>query len=123
MKKIMIHILGTIIIFAIGAFLFVTGLESQGILREYMSILFGHRGVMIGLFCFCMLLYIDAMKRQVPYSFLLFFAMLVLSIIIAPLYLIMRPSIPESLSPKLCPHCNKYYEPPVTFCPHCGTRL
>lgn len=47
-------------------------------------------------------------------------------IIFLPLYLIMRPSKPSELTRRtsmLCPHCGKYYEPPVKFCPNCGSKL
>jgi len=46
-------------------------------------------------------------------------------IIFLPLYLIMRPAKPETVARTsvLCPHCGKYYEPPVKFCPNCGNKV
>jgi len=110
MKRVIIHILGTIILLGVGAALFVTGINGEGIIKKMMDIFFGSRGLMIGVFLLCIVLYIDALKRKMPYAFLWLLGMFVLPIIAIPLYLIIRPPIPESAIgekvSQLCPHCG-----------------
>ena len=129
MNKILIHIIGTIVILGFGAVLFVTGLESDGILGKVVNGFCSSRLALYGHSLFCMCIYIDALKRKVPYAFLWLFIMFILPVVGVFIYLALakRPPMPESTggerTSKLCPHCGKYYEPPVNYCPHCGARV
>lgn len=71
--------------------------------------------------------YKDAKSRNSSSPVLWAVSVFAFLIIFLPLYLIMRPSKPDTIltkkAPQLCPHCGKYFEPPVTFCPHCGVRV
>ena len=68
--------------------------------------------------------YSDAKSRGSRSPALWAFWVLLIMIIFLPLYLAMRPvKIATSKQPILCPHCGKYYEPPVKFCPNCGHEL
>ena len=68
--------------------------------------------------------YSDAKNRNSEHPILWAIGCLFLLIVFLPLYLIMRPpKVPINRSPMLCPHCGKYYEPPVKFCPNCGNKL
>lgn len=83
-------------------------------------------GLGIALFVACWV-YKDAKSRNSSAPALWAIGVFALLIVFLPLYLIMRPSKTDitltKAAPMLCPHCGKYYEPPVTFCPHCGTKL
>ena len=69
--------------------------------------------------------YHDAKTRGSSSPFLWAVGVFIFFIIFLPLYLLMRPSKIETVTrtPLLCPHCGKYYEPPVNFCPNCGKEL
>ena len=127
MKKVLIHIIGATIILGVGASLFVFAINSDGIAHKILDMIVGNRGVLLGFFACCMMFYIDALKRKTPYAFLWVLVMFVFPIVGILLYLKNRPPMPESTGnerqSQLCPHCGKYFEPPVTFCPHCGTRI
>ena len=127
MKKILIHVIGATIILGVGASLFVFAINSDGIAHKILDMIFGNRFAIWLHFVLCMIIFIDAAKRKVPYAMLWFLAMFVFPIVGILIYLINRPPIPESTGnerrSQLCPHCGKYFEPPVTFCPHCGTRI
>lgn len=77
--------------------------------------------------CISAWVYSDASSRNSSHPVLWSIGVLLMFIIFFPLYLIMRPSKTNTTltkaAPMLCPHCGKYYEPPVTFCPNCGTKL
>lgn len=71
--------------------------------------------------------YSDAKSRNSSCPGMWAIGVFLLWIIFFPMYLIGRPmktntAVNERRS-QLCPHCGKYFEPPVTFCPHCGTRI
>lgn len=127
MKKILIHVIGATIILGVGASLFVFAINSDGIAHKILDMIFGNRFAIWLHFVLCMIIFIDAAKRKAPYAMLWFLAMFVFPIVGILIYLINRPPIPESTGnerrSQLCPHCGKYFEPPVTFCPHCGTRI
>lgn len=71
--------------------------------------------------------YSDAKSRNSSSPVLWALSVMALMIVFLPLYLIMRPpknnAIVAKNAPLLCPHCGKYYEPPVQFCPNCGNRI
>ena len=74
--------------------------------------------------CISAWVYSDAKSRESSSPVLWAIGCLLIFIVVFPLYLIMRP--PRKVinrSALLCPHCGKYYEPPVKFCPNCGTKL
>lgn len=79
------------------------------------------------LVCISAWVYSDAKSRNSSCPVLWALGVLFLFIIFFPLYLIGRPpknnTTITKAAPQLCPHCGKYFEPPVTFCPHCGTKL
>ncbi|MBQ7628719.1 MAG: PLDc N-terminal domain-containing protein [Selenomonadaceae bacterium] len=127
MKKVLIHIIGATIILGVGASLFVLVINSEGFFHNMLRDVLHSRGALLGFFVCCMMFYIDALKRKTPYAFLWFLVMFVFPIVGILLYIKNRPPMPESTSgerrAQLCPHCGKYFEPPVTFCPHCGARI
>jgi len=127
MKKILIHVIGATIILGVGASLFVFALNSDGIAYKILTVFLGNRFAILLHFVLCMIIFIDAAKRKVPYAMLWFLAMFIFPIVGILLYLKNRPPMPESTGnerqSQLCPHCGKYFEPPVTFCPHCGNRI
>jgi len=69
--------------------------------------------------------YSDAKSRGSSSPVLWAIGVFLLLIVFLPLYLMMRPPKATIISkqPMLCPHCGKYYEPPVKFCPNCGHEL
>ena len=71
--------------------------------------------------------YHDAKSRGSSSPVFWTIAVFIFFIIFLPLYLIMRPAKPDititKTAPRLCPHCGKYYEPPVAFCPNCGNKI
>lgn len=68
--------------------------------------------------------YSDAKSRGSAHPVLWAIGVLAMLIVFLPLYLIMRPSkLPATAKPLLCPHCGKYYEPPVVYCPNCGNKV
>ena len=71
--------------------------------------------------------YSDARSRNSSHPALWALGVFALLIVFLPLYLIMRPPksniVVTRSAPNLCPHCGKYYEPPVKFCPNCGNKL
>lgn len=79
------------------------------------------------LICISAWVYSDAKSRNSSRPALWAIGVFLMFIIIFPLYLIMRPPkdnvIMTKAAPALCPHCGKYYEPPVIFCPHCGVKV
>lgn len=127
MKKILIHILGTIIILGSGFFLFLAALNSENVLvQKILNGFVGGRGTpLLVYFVLCMVLYIDAVKRKMPYAWLWCAGMFSFPIIGIVIYLMKRPPLPEppERTSRLCPNCGKYYEPPVNYCPHCGARV
>lgn len=129
MKKVLIHIIGATIILGVGASLFVLTINSDNaVVKKILEFFLAGRAMPLivnsGL---SMMFYIDALKRKTPYAFLWFLVMFIFPIVGILLYLKNRPPMPESTSgerrAQLCPHCGKYFEPPVTFCPHCGARI
>jgi hypothetical protein len=53
-----------------------------------------------------------------------------LMIIFLPLWLILRPKLPQEVQkvevlekPSLCPYCGKYYRGTISFCPLCGAKV
>ena len=72
--------------------------------------------------CLSAWVYSDAKSRGSSSPVLWAIGSLLMFIIVFPLYLIARPARRNS-SAILCPHCGKYYEPPVQFCPNCGNKL
>ena len=68
--------------------------------------------------------YHDAKSRGSSSPVFWTIAVFIFFIVFLPLYLIMRPPrVSINRSPMLCPHCGKYYEPPVNYCPNCGNKL
>lgn len=127
MKKILIYVFGTIIILGFGAVLFLTALASENaVVNKILELFLAGRAMPLiinsGL---SMVFYMDALKRQVPYAGLWFLVMSFFPIIGIVIYLMKRPPLPEppERTSRLCPHCGKYYEPPVNYCPHCGARV
>ena len=66
MKEIMINVLGTIILIGIGAFLFITGLGSNGIARDILDFLM-IRGVLYVIAVISLLVIVDAKARKISY--------------------------------------------------------
>lgn len=71
--------------------------------------------------------YSDAKSRGSSSPVLWALGVALLMIVFLPLYIVMRPPKPTAVvtksAPQLCPHCGKYYEPPVQFCPNCGGKI
>lgn len=69
--------------------------------------------------------YNDAKKRERELPLLWAIAVFFVWILFFPIYLATRPdkTLIIKKQPELCPHCGKYYEPPVKFCPNCGHQL
>ncbi|MBR2518438.1 MAG: hypothetical protein IKE46_01420 [Selenomonadaceae bacterium] len=87
-------------------------------------------GTLIGLgiaFLISLWVFNDAKSRGSSAPVLWAIGVFLLLIIFLPAYLLMRPSKKDVTlvknAPQLCPHCGKYYEPPVTYCPHCGNKV
>ena len=77
--------------------------------------------------CISAWVYSDAKSRNSSHPVLWAIGVLLMFIIFFPLYLIARPpkvdNVFSKAAPMLCPHCGKYYEPPVQFCPNFGNRV
>ena len=87
-------------------------------------LMFGLMWIIATLVSMC-LVYNDAKNRNSSHPVLWTAGVFLCFVIFLPLYLLMRPSKIETVTrtPLLCPHCGKYYEPPVNFCPNCGKEL
>ena len=127
MKKVLIHVLGTIIILGGGSLLFLAALSSENVLvQKTLEFFLASRAMPLivnsGL---SMVFYMDAVKRKMPYAWLWCVGMFSFPIIGIVIYLMKRPPLPEppERTSRLCPNCGKYYEPSVNYCPHCGSRV
>lgn len=72
--------------------------------------------------------FIDSRKRGRSgiSSFLWGTGVFLLLIVFLPLHLITRPKLPGEAvpaTPRLCPHCGKYYAGDPKFCPNCSHVL